>query len=126
MIFGGWKKPVFFQIVFLLAGLLLFPGKGFGADLGLSPLPWGVSLEDLNRLYQEQVNPQGELKPDLQRFEIDLQIQPRQSVKIPKGDLVALVETPKGAGPPVWADCLAISGRESSSAGSSYLKTIRP
>ena len=99
MIFGGWKKPVFFQIVFLLAGLLLFPGKGFGADLGLSPLPWGVSLEDLNRLYQEQVNPQGELKPDLQRFEIDLQIQPRQSVKIPKGDLVALVETPKGAGP---------------------------
>ena len=60
---------------------------------------WGLNLEDLNRLYQEQVNPQGELKPDLQRFEIDLQIQPRQSVKIPKGDLVALVETPKGAGP---------------------------
>ncbi len=99
MIFGGWKYPVFFRIVFLLVGLLLFPWKGFGADLGLSSLPWGVSLEDLNRLYQEQVNPQGELKPDLQRFEIDLQIQPRQSVKIPKGDLVALVETPKGAGP---------------------------
>jgi hypothetical protein len=99
MIFGGWKNPVFFRMVILLAGLLFLPWKGFGEDLGLSPLHWGVSLEDLNRLYQEQVNPLGELKPDLQRFEIDLQIQPRRSVKIPKGDLVALVETPKDAGP---------------------------
>jgi hypothetical protein len=39
------------------------------------------------------------LKLDQQRFEIDLQIQPRQTVKIPKGDLVALVETSAGAGP---------------------------
>jgi hypothetical protein len=85
-------------IVFLV-GLLLFPWQGFGEDLRLSPLRWGLNLEELNRLYQEQINPQGELKLDLLRFEIDLQIQPSQSVKIPKGDLVALVETPKGAGP---------------------------
>ncbi len=95
---GGWKIPVIFQMV-IVVGLLLFPWRGFGEDLGLSPLRWGLNLEDLNRLYQEKVNPQKELKLDLQRFEIDLQIQPRQSVKIPKGDLVALVETPKGAGP---------------------------
>ena len=97
MMIGEWKNPVFFRMV-IIVGLLLFPWKGFGEDLGWSPLRWGVNLEELNRLYQEQVNPQRELKPDLQRFEIDLQIQPRQSVKIPKGGLVALVETPKDTG----------------------------
>jgi len=97
MMIGEWKNPVFFRMV-IIVGLLLFPWKGFGEDLGLSPLRWGLNLEDLNRLYQEQVSPQRELKPDLQRFEIDLQIQPRQSVKIPKGGLVALVETPKDTG----------------------------
>ena len=81
-----------------LVGLLLFPWEGFAEDLAFSPLRWGLNLEDLNRLYQEQINPQGELKPDPQRFEIDLQVEPRQSVKIPKGDLVALVETPKDSG----------------------------
>jgi hypothetical protein len=85
--------------IFFLVGSLLFPWPGFGEDLKLSPPPWGLNLEELNRVYQEQINPQGELKVDLQRFEIDLQIRPSQSVKIPKGDLVALVETPKGAGP---------------------------
>jgi hypothetical protein len=93
-----WKNPVFFLMV-IIVGLLLFTGKGFGEDLVLSPLRWGLNLEDLNRLYQEKVNSRGELKLDQQRFEIDLQIQPLQSVKIPKGDLAALVETPKGAGP---------------------------
>ncbi len=108
MLFGGWKNAVFGRVesrswnlcqVCIVVGLLLFPAMGFGEDLGLSPLRWGLNLEDLNRLYQEKVNPRGELKTDLQRFEIDLQIQPRQSVKIPRGDLVALVEIPKGAGP---------------------------
>jgi hypothetical protein len=79
----------------IVVGLLLFPWQGFGEDLQLSPLRWGLSLEDLNRLYQEQINPQKELKPDPQRFEIDLQVEPRQSVKIPRGGLVALLETPK-------------------------------
>jgi hypothetical protein len=85
--------------IIVLAVSLLFPWQGFGEDLRLSPLRWGLNLEELNRVYQEQVNPQGELKLDLQRFEIDLQIQPGQSVKIPKGDLVALAETPRGGGP---------------------------
>jgi len=92
------KKPVFFQMV-ILVGFLLFPWKGFGEDLRLSPLRWGSTLEELNRVFQGQINRQGELKLDLQRFEIELQIQPRQTVKIPKGDLVALVETSAGAGP---------------------------
>jgi hypothetical protein len=108
MLFGEWKNALVGRVesrfwnlfpVIIVVGLLLFPGKGFGEDLGLSPLRWGLNLEDMNRLYQEKVNPQGELKADLQRFEIDLQIQPRKSVKIPRGGLVALVETPKGAGP---------------------------
>jgi len=38
------------------------------------------------------------LKPDPQRFEIDLQVEPRQSVKIPRGSLVALLESPKDSG----------------------------
>jgi hypothetical protein len=88
---------VFFRVVFLI-GCLLFPWEGHGDELQLSPLRWGLKLEELNRVYQEQINPQGELKIDLQRFEIDLQIQPGQSVKIPKGNLVALMESPKSAG----------------------------
>ena len=88
---------VFFRVVILI-GCLLVPWEGHGDELQLSPLRWGLNLEELNRVYQDQVNPQGELKPDLQRFEIDLQIQPRQSVKIPKGGLVALMETPKNTG----------------------------
>ena len=97
MMIGEWKNLVFFRMV-IVVGLLLFPWQGFGEDLRLSPLRWGLNLEELNRVYQEQINSQGELKLDLQRFEIDLQIQPRQSVKIPKGGLVALVETPKDTG----------------------------
>jgi hypothetical protein len=87
----------YFRAVILI-GCLLFPWEGHGDALQLSPLRWGLTLEELNRVYQEQINPQGELKLDLQRFEIDLQIQPRQSVIIPKGGLVALVEIPKGSG----------------------------
>jgi hypothetical protein len=89
---------IFFRWVILI-GWLLFPWEGHGDELRISPLRWGLTLEELSRIYQEQINPQGELKHDLQRFEIDLQIQPNQSIKIPKGGLVALVETPKGAGP---------------------------
>ena len=88
---------IFFRVV-ILVGCLLFPWEGHGDELQLSPLRWGSNLEELNRVYQGQINPQGELKLDQQRFEIDLQIQARQTVKIPKGDLVALVETSAGAG----------------------------
>ena len=98
MMIGAWRISFFFRML-IAVGLLLFPWQGFGEDLQLSPLRWGLNLEELNRVYQEQVNPQGELRLDLKRFEIDLQIQPGQSIKIPKGGLVALVETPKGAGP---------------------------
>jgi hypothetical protein len=84
--------------VLILIVLLLFPWEGHGDELQLSPLRWGLTLEELNRVYRDQINPQGELKIDLQRFEIDLQIQPHQSVKIPKGGLVALTETPQSTG----------------------------
>jgi len=92
------RNDLFFFQVLILIVILLFPWEGHGDELRLSPLRWGSNLEELNRVYQEQINPQGELKLDLQRFEIDLQIQPRQSVKIPKGGLMALMETPKGTG----------------------------
>ena len=92
--------PVRMTQIFFFVGALLFPWQVCGEDLlRLSPLRWEMNLEEMNRVFQEQINPQRELKVDLQRFEIDLQIQPGQSVKIPKGGLVALVETPKGAGP---------------------------
>ena len=91
------KNLIIFPLV-VLFGVLLCTWSGFGEDLRLSPPPWGLNLEELNRVYQEQINSQGELKPDQQRFEIALQIQPRRSVIIPKGDLVALVETTKGSG----------------------------
>ena len=97
MINSNGKKLVFFRGL-ILVGLLFFSREGFGEDLSFSHLRWGLNLEDLNRLYQEQINPRKELKPDLERFEIELQVEPRQSVKIPKGDLVALMETPKGSG----------------------------
>lgn len=93
------KKKLLFCGMMVLIGLLFLPWKGFAEDLRLSPLRWGLTLEELNRVFQEQNNSQRELKPDLQRFEIDLQIQPRQTIKIPKGDLVAVVEIPAGAGP---------------------------
>ncbi len=97
MMTGEWKNPLFFRMMIVVV-LLLFPWEGRGDELQLSPLRWGLTLEELNRVYREQINPQGELKIDLQRFEIDLQIQPRQSVKIPKGSLVALTETSKSTG----------------------------
>ena len=46
------------QILFLVVALLL-PWQGFGQELRLSPLRWGLNLKELNRVYQEQINPQG-------------------------------------------------------------------
>jgi hypothetical protein len=93
------KKKLLLWAMLVLIGLVLLPWKGLAENLRLSPLRWGLTLEDLNRVFQEQNNSQRELKPDQQRFEIELQIQPRQTVTIPKGELVALVETSAGSGP---------------------------
>ena len=85
----------------LLVAMLLLPGRGWGDDLGMKFLSWGLTLEELNRVFQEKVNPSASLREDPAAYQIELQISPNKTQKIPRGGLTAVQETAREAGPTV-------------------------
>ncbi|MBI5585723.1 MAG: hypothetical protein HY892_18080 [Deltaproteobacteria bacterium] len=85
--------------LFMILGLLLVPVKSHGDDLGMKVLSWGLTLEELNRVYQEKVNPGAALREDSAVYEIELQMSPNKTQKIPRGGLTAVQETTREAGP---------------------------
>lgn len=68
-------------------GLLLIPWGLQAADLGPLSIPWGLNLEELTRVFEEKIDPRLTLREDSSVYEIELQIRPAKSVKIPRGGL---------------------------------------
>ena len=64
----------------------------------MKSLPWGLTLEEVNRIYQEKFQAHKTLREDASVFEIELQIQPHKIHTIPRGVLKAIEEVSKGAG----------------------------
>jgi hypothetical protein len=85
--------------IFTILGLLLLPVPGWGEDFGMKALSWGMDLEELNRVYQEKVNPQASLREEAVVHEVELQVEPNKAMKIPRGGLKAILETAKDAAP---------------------------
>ncbi len=85
--------------LFIFILLLLLPVQGRGEDFGMQALSWGMTLEELNRVYQEKVNPNGALREDPVVHEVELQVEPNKTMKIPRGGLKAILETARDAGP---------------------------
>jgi hypothetical protein len=95
----GFNTTMKKYFLLLIIASLLIPGKGWGDDLGMKVLSWGLTLEELNRVYQEKVNPGGALRVDPAAYEIELQVQPNKTLKVPRGGLTAIQETTREAGP---------------------------
>lgn len=72
--------------------LLLLCGVGFGQGYDWGLLPWGLNLEELNRSFKEKYKT-GQIQEDKQRTEIEFQYSPSKSVKVNKGELMALVNS---------------------------------
>jgi hypothetical protein len=74
----------------MMCCLLAATGPAFGADPAWEPPPWGLNLEQLNQLFKQHYK-DGLIFEDKGRVEIELQYSPSKSMRIPKGDVVALV-----------------------------------
>jgi hypothetical protein len=74
----------------MMCCLLAMTGLAFGADPAWDPPPWGLNLEQLNQLFRQQYK-NGLISEDKGRLEIDLPYSPSKSMKISKGEVVALV-----------------------------------
>lgn len=79
--------------------LLLLCGVGFGQGYDWGLLPWRLNLEELNRAFKEKYKT-GQIQEDKQRTEIEFQYSPSKSVRVNRGELVALVSStdPSSAG----------------------------
>ena len=74
----------------MMCCLLAATGSAFGADPAWEPPPWGLNLEQINQLFKQHYK-DGLILEDKGRVEIELQYSPSKSMRIPKGDVVALV-----------------------------------
>jgi hypothetical protein len=95
----GKKKPGKIRIIVIIGFLLFFSGMGLGAENEWAVPPWGLNLEELNRIVQEK-DKTWQIKEDKDRSEIEFQYAPAKSLRIRKGKLVALlsVTDPSTAG----------------------------
>ncbi len=76
---------IFGVVIFMFLG-----GVGFGQGYDWELLPWKLNLEELNRAFKEK-HQDGQIREDKQRNEFEFQFSPVRSVKVNRGDLVALV-----------------------------------
>jgi hypothetical protein len=95
----GKKKPGKIRVTVIIGFLLFFSGMGLGAENEWSVPPWGLNLEELNRVIQEKYK-NSQIKEDKDRSEIEFQYAPAKSLRIRKGKLVALlsITDPSAAG----------------------------
>jgi hypothetical protein len=80
------SSPLIFIVSIFL--FFSFPDLCRGGDW--TPPPWGLNLEEFNRIIQEN-NKTGLIKEDKDRSEIEFQYAPTKSFKIRRGKLVALL-----------------------------------
>jgi hypothetical protein len=90
------RKP---SLVLLLLIIILMPVAGRGDDLGMKALPWGLTLEELDRVFREKVNPGAALREDPSVPEIELQLRPNKTMKVALGNLRVVQEISREARP---------------------------
>ena len=86
-------------LVLLFLMISFMPVAGRGDELGMKALPWGLTLEELDRVFREKVNPGAVLREDPSVHEIELQVRPNKTTKIALGNLKAVQEISREAGP---------------------------
>lgn len=81
-----------YWVIFLISLGLGLPQAGFSQPYDWEPLPWGLTLEEVNSAYAAK-GKQGRIIEDKERSEIDLQYTSTKSFRISRGELVALVSS---------------------------------
>ena len=75
------------------AGFILFLcGPGFCQVNDWDLFPWKLNLEELNRVFREKYKT-GQIQEDKHRAEIEFQYSPNKSVKVNRGELMALTSS---------------------------------
>lgn len=88
------KKGVRIIRIIVAVGLFMFlAGVGLSRANDWEPLPWGLNLDELNLAYKIKVKT-SEIREDKERSEIELQYSPTRTIKIRRGELVALISSP--------------------------------
>jgi hypothetical protein len=87
---GHKMRPWRFRLTLAAGCLLLLTGVGMSQGLDLGPFPWGFSVDELNRSFNEK-NQIGQVREDNYRVEIELQLNPTKALKVRRGSLSALV-----------------------------------
>lgn len=80
-------------ILLIISLLLSFPDLGWNQTYDWEPLPWGLTIEGLNSANKAR-GKTGQIREDKERVEIELQYTPGKSLRISRGELVALVNSP--------------------------------
>ncbi|MGC1404878.1 MAG: hypothetical protein WA974_18370 [Thermodesulfobacteriota bacterium] len=77
-------------LIFGVGFIMFLGGVSFGQDYDWELLPWKLNLEELNRAFKEK-HKDGQIQEDKHRTEFEFQYSPGKSVKVNRGDLVALI-----------------------------------
>ena len=78
-------------LIFGVGFILFLWGVGFCQGNDWDLFPWKLNLEELNRVFKEKYKT-GQIQEDKQRTEIEFQYSPNKSVKVNRGELMALIE----------------------------------
>jgi hypothetical protein len=89
---GQQKKSGSLQVLLAASLFIFFSGVGLCRANDWEPLPWGLNLEQLNQAYQKKV-PNGQIKADKERTEIEIQYSPLKIIKAKGGELTALISS---------------------------------
>jgi hypothetical protein len=84
---GKLKK---IQVTLCVGFFIFFAGIGLSRGNDWTLLPWGLNLEELNQAVKVKFNT-GQIGEDKDRSEIELQYSPAKSLKVRKGNVVALL-----------------------------------
>jgi hypothetical protein len=89
---GPKKRGISLHLILAVDLLIFFTGVGLSQANNWEPLPWGLNLEQLNQTYQT-IYKTGQIREDKERSEIEIQYTPARTIKIRRGELVALVSS---------------------------------
>jgi hypothetical protein len=81
-----------FRAIVIMGLFLFFYGPGLSQGDDWTLLPWGLNLEELNRVFKEEYKT-GQIREDKDRSEIEFQYSPTKSLKVRKGKVVALLSS---------------------------------
>jgi hypothetical protein len=89
---GPKKRESSIQRIVAVGLFICFTGGGLSQAADFEPLPWGTNLEELNQAYKTKYTT-GQIREDKERSEIEIQYSPARTIKIRRGELVALVSS---------------------------------